>query len=380
MKEIIVQIARRFRPTSNLVGSFDWLTGASLGADEIWAQLEAHHRVLILADAGAGKTFEARREAERLREKGKSAFFIRIEAITETFPDAFEVGTAADFEAWLGSTDEAWFFLDSVDEAQLETPAALEAALRLFGERIHDARERSHLYMTSREDAWEALPDRTLIDQYLPYGEPAVLSSQDENDASSSATSKDPAPRGLKIFRLAPFNDDEIRLFAAHHNVSAIDDFLGEIDRRNLRTMAERPFDLRSLITKWNADHVLGDRLGVFWRVAELHLAEFAGPTARTLLASGEAMKAVRALAAAVTLTGRNRLSLSATSPAGDRLDPAHTDLWDSRIGARILIDLGIRDMILLSNTHSTIKGHEGYGLNVVGQLPITAGAESSRS
>jgi 3,4-dihydroxy 2-butanone 4-phosphate synthase / GTP cyclohydrolase II len=61
-------------------------------------------------------------------------------------------------------------------------------------------------------------------------------------------------------------------------------------------------------------------------------------------------------------------------------VDPAHTDLWDYRIGARILIDLGIRDMILLSNTHSTIKGHEGYGLNVVGQLPITAGAESSRS
>jgi 3,4-dihydroxy 2-butanone 4-phosphate synthase / GTP cyclohydrolase II len=47
------------------------------------------------------------------------------------------------------------------------------------------------------------------------------------------------------------------------------------------------------------------------------------------------------------------------------------TELRDYGIGAQILLDLGVRDMVLLSNTHRTIVGLEGYGLNVVGQRHI---------
>jgi 3,4-dihydroxy 2-butanone 4-phosphate synthase/GTP cyclohydrolase II len=45
--------------------------------------------------------------------------------------------------------------------------------------------------------------------------------------------------------------------------------------------------------------------------------------------------------------------------------------LRDYGIGAQILADLGVRDMILLSNTQRTIVGLEGYGLNVVGRRCI---------
>jgi 3,4-dihydroxy 2-butanone 4-phosphate synthase/GTP cyclohydrolase II len=45
--------------------------------------------------------------------------------------------------------------------------------------------------------------------------------------------------------------------------------------------------------------------------------------------------------------------------------------LRDYGIGAQILADLGVRDMVLLSNTARTIVGLEGYGLNVVGRRPI---------
>lgn len=41
--------------------------------------------------------------------------------------------------------------------------------------------------------------------------------------------------------------------------------------------------------------------------------------------------------------------------------------LRDYGIGAQILIDLGIRDMIMLSDRAQTLVGLEGYGLNVVG-------------
>ncbi|HEX6144921.1 MAG TPA: 3,4-dihydroxy-2-butanone-4-phosphate synthase [Geminicoccaceae bacterium] len=45
--------------------------------------------------------------------------------------------------------------------------------------------------------------------------------------------------------------------------------------------------------------------------------------------------------------------------------------LRDYGIGAQILTDLGIRDMILLSNTERPIIGLEGYGLRVVEQKPL---------
>ena len=49
--------------------------------------------------------------------------------------------------------------------------------------------------------------------------------------------------------------------------------------------------------------------------------------------------------------------------------------LRDYGIGAQILIDLGVRDMILLSNTPRTLVGLEGYGLNIVEHRPIAGAA-----
>ena len=45
--------------------------------------------------------------------------------------------------------------------------------------------------------------------------------------------------------------------------------------------------------------------------------------------------------------------------------------LRDYGIGAQILLDLGVRDMVLLSNTRRQIVGLDGYGLNVIDQRPI---------
>jgi 3,4-dihydroxy 2-butanone 4-phosphate synthase / GTP cyclohydrolase II len=47
-------------------------------------------------------------------------------------------------------------------------------------------------------------------------------------------------------------------------------------------------------------------------------------------------------------------------------------DLRVYGIGAQILSDLGVKSMVLLSNTGRTIVGLEGYGLSVVETRPIT--------
>ncbi len=52
---------------------------------------------------------------------------------------------------------------------------------------------------------------------------------------------------------------------------------------------------------------------------------------------------------------------------------PADMDglLRDYGIGAQILVDLGVKDMILLTNSHHHIIGLDGYGLNVVEERTI---------
>jgi 3,4-dihydroxy 2-butanone 4-phosphate synthase / GTP cyclohydrolase II len=47
---------------------------------------------------------------------------------------------------------------------------------------------------------------------------------------------------------------------------------------------------------------------------------------------------------------------------------PARSDLRDYGIGAQILLDLGVRDMILITSSDRPIVGLEGYGLRVVGK------------
>jgi 3,4-dihydroxy 2-butanone 4-phosphate synthase / GTP cyclohydrolase II len=47
-------------------------------------------------------------------------------------------------------------------------------------------------------------------------------------------------------------------------------------------------------------------------------------------------------------------------------------DLRSYGIGAQILGELGVHDMILLTNSHRNVVAIEGYGLNIVGEQPIS--------
>ncbi len=53
------------------------------------------------------------------------------------------------------------------------------------------------------------------------------------------------------------------------------------------------------------------------------------------------------------------------------------SELRDYGVGAQILLDLGVRELILLSNRPKTLIGIEGYGLTVVEQRAIPVAADS---
>jgi 3,4-dihydroxy 2-butanone 4-phosphate synthase/GTP cyclohydrolase II len=90
----------------------------------------------------------------------------------------------------------------------------------------------------------------------------------------------------------------------------------------------------------------------------------------------GELQTSMRLIAEAgrgviVLLREAQAASLSQRLEARIKGHESSKELRDYGVGAQILIDLGVRDMILLSNSHRTIMGLEGYGLRVVEQRPI---------
>ncbi|WP_395394785.1 3,4-dihydroxy-2-butanone-4-phosphate synthase [Novosphingobium sp. BL-8A] len=57
---------------------------------------------------------------------------------------------------------------------------------------------------------------------------------------------------------------------------------------------------------------------------------------------------------------------------------PDIEELRDYGVGAQILAELGVHDMILLTNTHHSLVALEGYGLNIVDERPIPCASENA--
>ena len=267
-----------------------------------WLEIDKEYRSIILAEAGAGKTFEMLARANYLAAQGHAAFFIRIEGIVGEFEQAFEVGCAETFEQWLGSQSEAWFYLDSVDEARLVNPRAFEKAIRYFAARIKNAQLRAHICISSRPYAWRPRSDRELIEQHLPFEKPQAEPTGENSKQSDTAERSESA---LEIYLLRPLDEDDIRFFAMHRSAPEVDSLIDELERSNLMALAGRPFDLEGILAKWTSDQTLGGRSELLRHNIDLRLKEIDPDRARRQpLNLDMAGEGARMLAAAVILTG----------------------------------------------------------------------------
>jgi 3,4-dihydroxy 2-butanone 4-phosphate synthase/GTP cyclohydrolase II len=87
------------------------------------------------------------------------------------------------------------------------------------------------------------------------------------------------------------------------------------------------------------------------------------------------AMQAVAEEGSGVIVIIRDGRPTAVSSQMRARGQGEPVELRDYGIGAQILVDLGITDMILLTNKHRNIVGLEGYGLRVVGERAIPGSA-----
>jgi hypothetical protein len=282
-----------------------------------WDDLEQEFRCVILAEAGAGKTSELKYRAEFLKQQGKSAFFIRIEDIEADFQTAFEIGDQGDFQTWLESTQEAWFFLDSVDESRLKEPRTFEKALRHFARTISNGVHRAHILISSRPYAWRAGEDRELMKSILFR---PLIGGTEVDDGSGQSKHKG-AP---SIYLLRPLDREKIQYFCHTRNVKNINQLLEEIERANLWSLAERPFDLEAILAKWEKGQNLDGRLELLRFIIEKRLDDSHNTdrSQKQTLNLEQAKQGARRLAAAVILTGQVNINVQDASHNKPGIEP----------------------------------------------------------
>ncbi len=288
-----------------------------------WNDLLGKSRVVILAEPGTGKTEEFQATAVRLRAEGEAAFFSRIERLQRLdIHQTFDVGSKSDFDAWSQGDEEGYFFLDSVDEARLDSRSAFQDALRNFAEALGGSLNRAKVFVSCRVSNWHATADLAMFLRYLPVPDVItvkkkveVAEEKNEPQLGESAQDTESADHDKKkdhiVFQLMPLGEQQIRLFASHRGVANIDDFINAIERSDSMIFAERPQDLLELIGFWNSKGRLGRYAEMLEFNVRVKLKEHdSDRDQQKPFSSKDAYSGAQRIAAAATLQKKNVIIL----------------------------------------------------------------------
>ncbi len=304
-----------------------------------WADLLAHHRTVLLSEAGSGKTMEVREAARQLREDGKPAFFLRIESVSQNFEIAFEVGTYAEFLAWCESGDEGWLLLDSVDEARLRDPKDFERAIKIIGSRLASTMQHAHIVITGRSSAWRTKTDLLLCKSVFPYQETQLAIQEGLEDLGEQrvVTKEKPASQHPFVpFQIVALDDLEgvqIDAFLRGHGVADPTAFRTAVEQKDVVYLMSRPQDLSELAEYWNDHAKIGSRLELLQHSIQRRLTERDQNYAEAWPISIKKLRyGARLIAAAATLTQNSVIQVpdGANTPTGLAVRDILQD-WDEK-------------------------------------------------
>nr|VFK40143.1 MAG: hypothetical protein BECKSD772F_GA0070984_105417 [Candidatus Kentron sp. SD]VFK45482.1 MAG: hypothetical protein BECKSD772E_GA0070983_105417 [Candidatus Kentron sp. SD] len=380
-----VELDRRFAPVGkdeepNLGAYLLW----GFGGDKLlhWPDLLRHRRVVLLAEAASGKTWEFRHRAGELANQGKPAFFVRIEDLAdEGFEPALDPEDTDTFQSWRdgGMIEAAWFFLDSVDETRLNRKSPEKALRRFVKELGSDNVARAHVYISCRVSDWKTKEDRATFERLLPLPElpksPAPEGGPKDRDAAlfdplfppenetrqNTASAEEPKadPEELLLVQLVPLDRGQRRKLAEAWGIENPDAFLGEIERNGLDKLAERPGDMLDLAAYWKEYRRFASRAQMFEHGITRKLAEQDKYRPdNEALSSEKARRGAERLAAALTLCKSFTLSTPGQEPdpelAAGAMDPAHVlpEWTDAERGALL------RRGVFAPSTYGRVRFH----------------------
>lgn len=292
-----------------------------------WDELLKSPRILIVSEAGAGKTYECESKARELFVHGEPAFFLSLESVASAGVVATLFGDELTrFNDWLASSSQvAYFFLDSIDELQL-VHRSFKDALRRFAHDIRGALERATVVITARP-----VPiDRQAFREILPV--PAVVCAADSEDEfiriamDGPSDSRDDGPPSHREVELLPLTGPQIVEFARARGVQNADSLLEAIDAKNARGFACKPQDLIELCDDWREHGRIRAHLDQVQTHARARLTARPDRREKAELSLEKARSGAQRLALAVMLSRRLTVRYSAgadgDTTGGAPIDP----------------------------------------------------------
>ena len=272
-----------------------------------WPDLLNHHRVILLSEAGSGKTAEIRNITRQLRSEGKNAFFLRIENVNPDLEDAIEEGTFDEFESWLDSGKEGWLFMDSVDEARLKDPRDFERAIRRLGRSTRSIGAQAHILITGRSTAWRPSTDLAICEKAFEFeakARRAVPTQTDALEDAVQATTTEAEPdASFLVVTLDDIHDTQIDRFLKATGVQDVKAFRTAVERKEAWSLTTRPLDFLELVDFWHEHQRIGTRLELMIRSIDRRLEERDQNRAEFKPIAPEKLReGVRLIAAAATL------------------------------------------------------------------------------
>ena len=303
-----------------------------------WPELLECARVILLAEAGSGKTREMKAQADRLARTGKPAFFGPLENLDrDPFPDLLSQEEEKRFKTWkTNGAEPAWFFLDAVDELKL-TRGKLDRALRRFSRDIDSHLSRARIFISCRPSDWRPEIDLATVREWLPpilhknadvfvrspeetFPEVPTRSSHSEPDDHHRATAQK-APESIRTVVMLPMSDVMIKRFAHESAVQDAAVFLKEIERQNAWTFARRPMDLIALAATWTNSRRLDTLEQQHKANVEMKLKDDTDRTDSHVLCDIQARTGAEALALGLVLTRTRTIRSPEQAPDTERTD-----------------------------------------------------------
>jgi hypothetical protein len=229
-----------------------------------WEDLHQKRVSVILGEAGIGKTAELQLEAQRLNASGRFAFFVPLNALKAKDQWQMALGSAwSAFRAWQQSGEDAYFFLDAVDEARLHSHVDFAQALWVVREALLSNMSTVRIVLSSRMTDWTVREVRDAVTAHLfqPIAR-AVAQPSQQSVSQGRAGISDAAPaegiEELTVVTLDALSGAEARQCARHFGLADEAGFWTAVDEGDYDFMASRPLDLRWMVELWNQRRVFG--------------------------------------------------------------------------------------------------------------------------
>lgn len=311
----------------------EFLAELATGRRMDWPALLESERVLIVSEAGMGKTFECQHQQQKLWAEGRSAFFVELaELARDPLERQFSPEERQRFDNWKAAqTERAYFFLDSVDELKL-TQRSFEKTLKQFAAALGDNLGRACVVVTTRPTAL----DLNVVRARLPLPPaPSVFVPEDHFANVAMSVKKKSAGRSTPEWRfvaLSALEEKQMLVLAAAQGVSDPEALLEAVNAHHAHDFARRPLDFLELCGDWKAHGRIRTHCEQVDSSIDIKLRARSDRPERTQLSSQRARDGAARLALAALLSRKLTLWHSTDNDRGRGdipLDPAKVlDDW----------------------------------------------------